>query len=712
MELNAEKFKELLSVKNMTATSAYSDALDYDEQLAHYEAIVKLTIALNKVISNHNELIDLYNELNGRFNGATFTVGTGDITTEKIADGGVTVDKLAGEVITEMRKISAEYVGPSETFLRDGLRGNPGPMISFIDDDCRTAAYDVLFKEVLTTVDEDGKRSPLKIPYAFACPHENLGGSKYMRHEDLMEMYNAGADITCHTHREYNMDQFETEDDFVAMLENCMEAYKSWGVNDVTGYCYCQGKWEAKYMNAVKKFFKLGFTVDPGINTVPIESYYMKRVEVFIKNDKDGNPAPREEVLDRIENVVKPYIDQVAREGGWLILMTHAWYGSFDEELLKEIIEYIQAPERNIPIVSIDDAVKKVGNVIETGIFRKPLIDSTNPYFVVDANGKAWANQLDTGTDNVAGTVVPLTIRSGYTLCSTLRSSNPPFSSKDSGYIISEPVDVTDCAKVLVSGYAYYDESITAPRDIFCFLDATGKVQNKEGWSYGGERTYADGGTTLYRYEAEVPAGAKTIIVAGYRSGGKEPGLVKVEKSNEDLRLMIGDMTTLKTSHKATIVGAINELYNMITGNADPEYPGATITLVDTPVFEDTYGDNPYGVDLRLGGDPNSNAWGKPIGYTQGQTNGYPSRVSVYMSVDPDADFYLFTCSARYGHGLYSFFRQDGTVINCVSSQDEAGTSLEKVRVDIPEGAAYYYVAANLGIAPDGFAVYACTGMT
>ena len=685
MAENLKPFTGAVNLDDLRVPSAYTDAISYSQPLSHYGAFIRLAEAINGLIQSGNEVINLYNELNGRFNGATFTVGTGDVTTEKLADGGVTLAKVATDVIGEMRRIAATE-GGNNAFVRDSMRTKPKAMVSFIDDDCRRPAYSELFQKVLLP-NPDAKT--IKIPYAFALPWRNvLNKDNYMDKDDVLEMYNAGAEITCHTHAEYNMDEFKTAEEFASMLEECSRVYDEWGIR-VDGYCYCQGKWVTDYMNIVKHYFKCGFTVENGINAVPLESYYLKRWEVFQKNNNDGTYPTKAEMQERIENVIKPQIQKVKNDGGWLVLMTHAWYGAFDPELLDELISYIQT--EGVEIVGIKEALSRVGNVVETGVFKKPLEDALEPYFVVDANGKAWANQIDTGTAQLDGTVVPLHLVTGKVISSTMRPSNPIYNTSDPLYVVSEPVDVSDCARVRVSGFATYNNSGSQsfPYDVYCFLDATGKALPNG--AYHADKVWSEGGTILDHYECPVPTGAKFIIVAGYTTNKMPPALAKLDPSASEIYTRIGPMGNLMTAHKEDLVGAINELYSLLSGG-DGGVSGVT---VDVPI-----------TGYEQGKYINANGNLAERGYIEGSTN--PSdrrRITYVIDVNPAFKQYIMTCSAINGGALYVFRDSTGAAINSFAVDETnttTGTVFNQRTVEIPKSAATLILSCNDILTPNG----------
>ena len=355
--------------------------------------------------------------------------------------------------------------------------------ISFMDDDCRAATHSVL----LPIITKWG------IPYTLACAPGDIGKDGFMSVADLMEMVNAGVTVSCHHFNQDNMDdatEFPTAGAYAEDLENCIARFNAWGIPDVTTISYPQGKTVDSRINTVKRFFRMGFTVERGINTIPYASYFMHRNEVF--------PTNGAYTLDD----AKALVDTVAASGGWLIFMTHAWYGTFNAEQLDELIDYI-INTAHVDIVDIHDAIDETANVMEVGFVRKPLSDATKPYFIIDAEGGVWVHEIHvggakSGTENVELVMSPNLYISGAT-------GNPINAAGSSGgdYLVSDPVDVSDCASVIVTGWAYDNYYAYA----FYKEDGTFVSGQKCPDAYG-----ASAGVD--HAEVPVPAGAKTIRVA------------------------------------------------------------------------------------------------------------------------------------------------------------------------------------------------------
>lgn len=278
------------------------------------------------------------------------------------------------EILTNKDKTELLSKVQNNRSVRDSGKRTVPMMISFVDDDCKSAAYGDLYLNLI---------KKYHIPYTFACPPGNIGDSGYMSETQLKDVYANGVKISCHHYRQYNMDDSEllpTYDTYDQDLSLCDELFKSWGINDVISVSYPQGKYIDDYIGAAKDHYSMGFTVDQGINEQPYESFYMKRCEVFPESGDGSIDAAIERVNELMET------------GGWLIFMTHAWYPTFTTGALKDLIDYIQTNQ--IPIVTVNEAIHRTGNIIDIGKFKKPVTDLVDPFFIVDANGNAWTNSL------------------------------------------------------------------------------------------------------------------------------------------------------------------------------------------------------------------------------------------------------------------------------------------------------------------------------
>lgn len=405
------------------------------------------------------------------------------------------------QILTRLDSITEPVVQESSakriTRITDGRKEEVAAAVSFIDDDCRSAAYATLFPLI----------KELDIPYTLACPPGKIGADLYMTQEQLLEMYNYGVTISCHTWAETNMDTLSKEQ-LEENLKKCVERYREWGITDVNSYAYTQGKYSANNMSVVKKYFDMGFLVDKGINTAPYEAYYMRRVGLF---PTDGSFSLAD---------AKIYVDKLLTSGGWLIFMTHCWTSTFNATEFKELVSYIKG--KSVQIIDVNEMIEKTGNVVDIGYYKKDDLNTGKHYFIVDSTGKIWTDQFSSDTGEKIETI-ELTIMTSYEIGKETSSSYKgkllPLTSTNTKFKVCEPVDVTDCLEVLITGWSY------SGYGIYSFLDESGECISAK-WS---TKSISEGGDPVKEERVKVPAGAKTLIIAGH-SDYLLPALSKVRQ--------------------------------------------------------------------------------------------------------------------------------------------------------------------------------------
>lgn len=405
------------------------------------------------------------------------------------------------QILTRLDSITEPVTQESSakriTRITDGGKEEVAAAVSFVDDDCRSATYTTLFPLI----------KELDIPYTLACPPGKIGADLYMTREQLLEMYNHGVTISCHTWAETNMDTLSKEQ-LKENLEKCVEKYREWGITDVNSYAYTQGKYSADNMSVVKKYFDMGFLVDKGINTALYESYYMRRVGLF---PTDGSFSLAD---------AKIYVDKLLTSGGWLIFMTHCWTSTFNATELKELVSYIKG--KSVQIIDVNEMIEKTGNVVDIGYYKKDDLNTGKHYFIVDSTGKIWTDQFSSDTGEKIETI-ELTIMTSYEIGKETSSSYKgkllPLTSTNTKFEVCEPVDVTDCLEVLITGWSYNGYGI------YSFLDESGECISAK-WS---TKSISEGGDPVKEERVKVPAGAKTLIIAGH-SDYLLPALSKVRQ--------------------------------------------------------------------------------------------------------------------------------------------------------------------------------------
>lgn len=420
-----------------------------------------------------------------------------EATDEVVARNPDIIEQILTRLNSITEPVTQESSAKRITRITDGGKEEVAAAVSFIDDDCRSATYTTLFPLI----------KELDIPYTLACPPGKIGADLYMTREQLLEMYNHGVTISCHTWAETNMDTLSKEQ-LKENLEKCVEKYREWGITDVNSYAYTQGKYSADNMSVVKKYFDMGFLVNKGINIIPYETYYMRRVGLF----------PTDNSFSLSD--AKAYVDKLLTSGGWLIFMTHCWTSTFNATELKDLVSYIKG--KSVQIIDVNEMIEKTGNVVDIGYYKKDDLNTGKHYFIVDSTGKIWTDQFSSDTGEKIETV-ELTIKTSYSIgketSSTYKGKLLALTSTNTKFKVCEPVDVTDCSEVLITGWSY------SGYGIYSFLDESGECASAK-WA---TKTASEGGNSVVEERVKVPAGAKTLIIAGH-SDYVLPALSKVRQ--------------------------------------------------------------------------------------------------------------------------------------------------------------------------------------
>lgn len=235
------------------------------------------------------------------------------------------------------------------------------PLITIIDDDGRIEFYQHL-KPIM---------EQYNIP--ISCAFINANSPNYMNWQQLAECVKSGAEVLAHGF--YPLTSVEVDpENTLASIKVALEehGYKP------NVFVYPEGKSDMETRALCSKYYDYAIRTSDQeqhvrINTGCVPHYYITRCNLggfFDKavGDKTGvNTAS----LDYMKSLV----DECIEKNGWLVFMTHIEnmttnkfpeYADIDQiKLMKDTIEYIQS--KNVDIVSVKDALKVYGNVIQAG---------------------------------------------------------------------------------------------------------------------------------------------------------------------------------------------------------------------------------------------------------------------------------------------------------------------------------------------------------
>ena len=115
------------------------------------------------------------------------------------------------------------------------------------------------------------------------------------------------------------------------MYDNIMH-YKNLGI-DLKGICYPKGYSNEYTPRAARQYFEVGMSSIPGINSSPIDTYYVKR-----------------DLTDQTDmNKMKERVDKILADGkGWLVFYSHTNIFKQNTEVRDryfEMMEYVKSKE-------------------------------------------------------------------------------------------------------------------------------------------------------------------------------------------------------------------------------------------------------------------------------------------------------------------------------------------------------------------------------
>jgi hypothetical protein len=173
----------------------------------------------------------------------------------------------------------------------------------------------------------------------------------------LKDMQAQGHDVVSHTYGHINLNNAtlaEAESDFKADHN----WYKANGFKVPESMIYPWGLNRANesMKNLVRQYYKYALTFSTNYNRVPMDNMWVQRVDLAQKTLVE----------------LKQEVDNAFYNNGLVIFFTHAHYpegdgaGYFPTQKIKDLIDHIKTV-RNMPIMTLTEALEKKGNIIQAG---------------------------------------------------------------------------------------------------------------------------------------------------------------------------------------------------------------------------------------------------------------------------------------------------------------------------------------------------------
>lgn len=250
------------------------------------------------------------------------------------------------------------------------------PMVTFIDDDGRSEVY----TKLLPLYTAKG------VPFVSCVSSKKIGTTGHMTLEQIQEIQSKGNEIASHGENHWGLTNYINE------IGGSHKVLNNMGLK-VDNLVYVGGDFNLDVIKESKKFYKSAVRVGGGVNIAPVRQFALSRFYIATTTTDIATP----QVFNGIQqnNTLESYkaiVDYAFANNAWLIFGTHCWYSEFDatqEDYLKQTIDYIKS--KNMPIVTLNEGVKKYGNKIDIG--DTSFVSDGN--FIVGANGDILSTGLD-----------------------------------------------------------------------------------------------------------------------------------------------------------------------------------------------------------------------------------------------------------------------------------------------------------------------------
>lgn len=298
---------------------------------------------------------------------------------EEVKDIAESMQGMASVAYVDSAIASASLVGSNVTAVVNTKGRSMRPIVTFTDDDCRAEVY-TLLKPIL-----DSKN----VHASLALEAGEIGGSGYMTSSQLIEMVTNGHGLMFHGYDEINFTQV-TISELTRQLNLSLAKLDDWGIDRgvMSTVAYPQGSENLAIRTWASGHFKAGLDVfRDGINHTPFGQFVISRVNFGEANNPTMKSAMGSPYDTNTLDFYKWCVDKAIAENGWLIFMSHAWMSSFDatqQGYLADLIDYIRS--KFVDIMTVDEAIECVGNLVTVGDYNKPYVCETN-YFVVGCDG-------------------------------------------------------------------------------------------------------------------------------------------------------------------------------------------------------------------------------------------------------------------------------------------------------------------------------------
>lgn len=277
----------------------------------------------------------------------------------KMVDGNLILTKKSGQAIN-VGPVSgftdADLKAVAEKQFRKGLPALPKTnetLVVFTFDDSPLVDYTIV-RPILNA---------RKVPGVFAAISGNIGKSTSMTWDHLKTLEAEGHEIADHTTSHQHLNSADLHKEVVESKNR----FRTNGIQ-VNGLVYPYGENDEYVRQIARENYEwAATTATPQGWVKPFRTYQMPRAGI-------GNTSVLATLKNRVNNAIT--------NGELLTFIIHAGFDldTAAQGVLGDLIDYIQSV--NVPIVTMTEALRRVGNVIDIGDYP-----GGNNYTIVDGSG-------------------------------------------------------------------------------------------------------------------------------------------------------------------------------------------------------------------------------------------------------------------------------------------------------------------------------------
>lgn len=277
----------------------------------------------------------------------------------------------------------------TETELTNNIRPNQKEkkcIVTFITDDGHVKDLTMLAPLFL----EKG------VPLTYSIAPMIKGNIAVSYQQDLLNLQNNhGHEVVSHTYNHLNLSTLSE-----SAIESELVQAKNWleerGFKGSDILVYPQGGNNPLVRKIARKHHKIAIGTLPnnGINEYPLRQFDVARVGMGSYFNTDGGATDDRFPSDGSTlEYYKARVDYAREHNQWLIFMLHSWHTSHtstQQEYISQTIDYIKS--LGIPIMTVNDAMRIVGNTIDTGDYH---YYGNGDYFVTGADGTSRSSDMN-----------------------------------------------------------------------------------------------------------------------------------------------------------------------------------------------------------------------------------------------------------------------------------------------------------------------------